>query len=231
LKYRCTGEADYYYPTLRLCMQASSRKAMSVMYYSAAWTECGCLISCKHEQRTVLEAAACISRAGGYVVGVENGAMRSLTVEEESEFQSAVPSHSTDSSAIETTPASPAEAAVSDSVYAVMTRIRVGDGWTWTTWMRFETYAEAAEHAREANKVVRFGSSEWAVLRQQTEAASPIVIDAPRESPPPQSEGETLLEFVLRFLSAYGFAQQADPISDVKHGLIVSVSANTRFTD
>jgi hypothetical protein len=190
------------------------------MYYSAAWTECGCLISCWHEHKTALEAAPCIPRAGGYVVGVENGAMRSLTAEEESEFQCAVPSHSTDNPAVETTPAAPAEAAVSDPGYAVMTRIRVGDGWTWTTWMRFETYAEAAAHAREGNKVARFRSSEWAALRQQTEVASPIVINAPRESLPPRGEGETLLEFVLRFLSAYGFAQHAEPISDVKHGLI-----------
>jgi hypothetical protein len=37
---------------------------------------------------------------------------------------------------------------------------------------------------------------------------------------PPRGEGETLLEFVLRFLSAYGFAQHTEPISDVKHALI-----------
>lgn len=184
------------------------------MYYSAAWTECGCLISCWHEHKTVVEAASCIPCAGGYVVGVENGAMRSLTAEEESEFQCAVSSHSTDNPAVETTPAAPAEAAVSDSGYAVMTRIRVCDGWTWTTWMRFETYAEAAAHARDGNKVVRFRSPEWAALRQQTEAASPLVINAPRESIPPWGEGETLLEFVLRFLSAYGFAQHAEPISE-----------------
>ena len=86
--------------------------------------------------------------------------------------------------------------------------------------MRFETYAEAAAHAREGNKVVRFRSPKWAALRQHTEPASPIVINTPRESVPPQGEGETLLEFVLRFLSAYGFPQQAEPISDVKHGSI-----------
>jgi hypothetical protein len=59
---------------------------------------------------------------------------------------------------MDATPAAPAEAAVSDPGYAVMVRIRVGDRWTWTTWMRFETYAEAAAHAREGNKVVRFAS-------------------------------------------------------------------------
>ena len=67
--------------------------------------------------------------------------------------------------------AATAEAAVSDSSYAVMTRIRVGDRWTWTIWMRFETYAEAVVHARNENL-------------------------------PPRGEGETLLEFVLRFLAS-----------------------------
>jgi len=83
--------------------QASSRDARDSMYYSATWTECGCLISCSHEHKTVAECASCIPCAGGYVVGVENGAMRSLTAEEESEFQCAVPSHSTHNSVVETT--------------------------------------------------------------------------------------------------------------------------------
>jgi hypothetical protein len=190
------------------------------MYYSAAWTECGCFIGCSHEHKTVMEAKSCIPCAGGYVVGVENGAMRSLTAEEESEFQCAVPSHSTHNPAVETTPVAPAEAAVSDPGFAVMIRIRVGDRWTWTTWIRFETYAEAAAHVREGNKVVRFRSPEWAALRQQTEADSPLVINAPRESIPPRGEGETFVEFVLRLLDAYGFDQHAEPISDAKHGLI-----------
>jgi hypothetical protein len=193
------------------------------MFYSAAWTDSGFLLGCSHEHETIVDADCCIPCAGGYVVGVENGVMRSLTAEEETEFQCAVPSHSTENPAVETTPAAPA---VSDSGYAVMTRIRVGDHWTWATWMCFETYAEAAGHARDGNKVVRFRSPEWAALRQQTEAASPIVINAPRESIPARGEGETLLEFVLRFLSAYGFAPHAEPIPNVKHGV-----ANTDMID
>jgi hypothetical protein len=196
------------------------RKAMSRLYYSAAWTDSGFLLGCSHEHKTVAEAASCILCAGGYVVGVQNGAIRSLTAAEEAEFQRVVSSHSTHNPAVEPTPAAPAEATVSDSGYAVMTRIRVGDRWTWATWMSFETYAEAAAHARDGNKVVRFRSPAWTALRQQTEAASPIVINAPRESVSPQGEGETLLEFVLRFLSPHNFAQQAEPISDEKHGLI-----------
>jgi hypothetical protein len=86
--------------------------------------------------------------------------------------------------------------------------------------MRFETYGEAAAHAREGNKVVRFGSPEWTALRQHREPASPIVTKAPRERVSPQGERETLVEFVLRFLSAHRLDQRAEPISDVKHGLI-----------
>ena len=178
------------------------------MCYSAAWTDCGCLISCSHEHKTVAEAASCIACAGCYVIGVENGAVRSLTAEEESEFECAFHCHSGDNPAVETTPASPEGAAVSVPDYAVMTRTRLVDRWTWTTWMRFETYAEAAAHAREGGKVVRFRSPEWAALRQQTEAALPRVRDMSHESLPPRGEKETLVEFVLRFLE---FQTQEQP--------------------
>lgn len=174
---------------------------MSSIYYSAAWTECGCLISCRHEHKTVTEAASCIPCAGGYVVGVEGCAMRSLTVEEESEFQCAIPGRCTNHPALDTTPVA---SAIIGSGHAVMTRIRVGDHWTWTTWMLFATYAEAAVRAREGDKVVRFRSPEWAALRQHSEPASPVVRKAPPQRMPPQLEGETLVEFVLRFLDGHG---------------------------
>jgi hypothetical protein len=190
------------------------------MYYSAAWTDSGFLLGCSHEHETIVEADCCIPCAGGYVVGVENGVMRSLTAEEEAEFQCVHYAPRTDKPPLDAIRAAPAEAALSDPGYAIMIRIRVGDRWTWTTWMRFETYGKAAAHAREGNKVVRFGSPEWTALRQHSEPASPIVIKAPRERVPPQGERETLVEFVLRFLSAHGLAQHAEPISDVKHGLI-----------
>ena len=56
---------------------------MKSTYYSAAWTDSGFLLGCSHEHETILEADSCIACAGGYVVGVENGVMRSLTAEEE----------------------------------------------------------------------------------------------------------------------------------------------------
>jgi hypothetical protein len=86
--------------------------------------------------------------------------------------------------------------------------------------MCYATYAEAAAHARKGNQVVRFRSAEYVALRKQTEAASPLFIKATRESIPPQGEAETFVEFVNRFLSAYGFDQPAEPHSDEKHGLV-----------
>jgi len=148
---------------------------MSSMYYFAAWTDSGFLLGCSHEHETIAEADSCIPCAGGYVVAVENGVMCSLTAEEEAEFQRVHYAPPNNKLPLYARPEARAEAAASDSGYAVMTRIRVADRWTWTTWMCFETYAEAAAHARDGNKVVRFRSPEWAALRQQTEAASPIV--------------------------------------------------------
>jgi len=187
---------------------------MSAIYYVAAWTECGFLLTCSHLHERVHEATLCIPCAGGYVVAVENGAMRSLTAEEEAEFQRVHYAPHTDNLV------APEETVAEDPRYAVMIRIRVGGRWIWTTWMCYATYAEAAAHARNGNQVVRFRSAEYVALRKQTEAASPLVIKAPRESIPPKGESETFVEFVNRFLSAYGFDQPAELPSDEKHGLV-----------
>ena len=186
---------------------ATPREAMSSIYYSAAWTECGCLVCCWHEHKTVREAATCIPCAGGYVVGVKNGVMRSLSAGEEGEFQCAIRApHSNDSGA-RGAGAARKELAMSNPEYAVMTQIRLVDRRAWTTWMRFDTYAEAAADAREGDKVVRLRSAEWAALVQTTEPVLPTLISAPAESLLPRGENEALLEFVLRCLSGYGFGQ------------------------
>ena len=189
---------------------------MKSIYYSAAWTDSGFLLGCSHEHKTVVEADSCIPCAGSYVVAVEDGVMRSLSVQEEAEFQRVHYAPRTDNPAVETTLTAPAEAGLSDSRYAIMTRIWAVDHWTWATWMSFD-YAQAAAHAREANKVVRFRSPEWVELRQQkwaaqpqqTEAAPPIRANKVRESIPPRGEAETFVEFVLRILDAYGLDQHA----------------------
>jgi hypothetical protein len=191
----------------------AKERTMSSFYYSAAWTDSGFLLGCSHEHATIVESDFCIRRAGGYVLATENGALRALTMDDEPEFQAVHRASRTGNLAVETTPATPAEDTVSDSGYAIMTRIRVSDRWTWATWMCFQTYAQAVAHAREGNTVVRFRSPEWAALRQQMEAASPLVINAPRKSIPPRGEGERFVEFVLRLLYAYGLDHYAQPIS------------------
>jgi hypothetical protein len=63
---------------------------MSSIYYLSAWTDSGCFLGCEHEHSTVTSAAACISCAGGYVIAVEKGALRTLNDAEEAEFQTAM---------------------------------------------------------------------------------------------------------------------------------------------
>jgi hypothetical protein len=201
---------------------------MKSTYYSAAWTDSGCLLGCGHEHETLVEAASCIPCAGGFVVGIENGVVRSLrTEEEESEFQSVI--HSSKKPAPYTTApaAASAEQGSRDSGYAVMTRIRVVDHWTWAAWMCFKTYAQAVAHARRGDKVVRFASEEWAGLKQQnlgeqpqqTDTAPPIHTNSARETLPSRLDGELFVEYVLRLLSAYG-VDYAEPISDVQLGSV-----------
>ena len=127
------------------------------MYYSAAWTDSGFFLGCSHEHETIAQADSCIPRAGGYVVGVENGVIRSLTAEEESEFQQVHFAPRIARPASDTTMQVSARNAISDPRYAIMTPIWVVNHWTWTTWMCFDTYAQAVAHARKGSRVVRFG--------------------------------------------------------------------------
>jgi len=162
---------------------------MNSIYYFAAWTDSGFLLGCDHEHQTVAEAVACISWAGGYVVAVENNALRALTDDEEAEFQRA-PSKSP----------VPAVLQYDESGYAVMVRVRFVDGWGWTTWMRFDTYEQAAARARKGNKIVPFGSAKWNALRQSREPALPALASAPQESRPSRYEGGKFVEFVSRLV-------------------------------
>jgi hypothetical protein len=162
---------------------------LNSIYYFAAWTDSGCLLGCDHKHQTVSEAVACISCAGGYVIAVENRVLRALTDDEEAEFQRA----------LGLAPSSKLpELEYEASGFAVMVRVRFVDGWGWDTWMRFDTYEQAAAHARKGNKVVPFGSVEWNALRQKREPALPAPASAPQESRPSRYEGETFVEFVSR---------------------------------
>jgi len=206
---------------------------MKSAYYSAAWTDSGCFIVCEHEHETLVEAVSCIPCAGGYVVGIRNGVMRSLSPKEESEFQAAIrdpfkyrPLHTA-------VPAAGSPARVStDPGYAVMTRIKVVDHWSWSTWMCFEIHAQAVAQARKNDKVIRFESEErttlkqekWLALPQQSDTDPPIHANGPRESPPSRAEGETLVEFVLRLLSALDPAGPVLPIEGQQDGSLTSES-------
>jgi hypothetical protein len=92
----------------------------------------------------------------------------------------------------------------STSGYAVMIRVRLANAWAWRTWMRYDTYEEAAGHPREGSKVVPFGSAEWAELRSMKAVVPP---SARPEEASQQPDAETLVEFVVRFLRRYGFGQ------------------------
>jgi hypothetical protein len=185
-------------------------------YYSAAWTECGCFITCSHHHRRVREAVACIRTAGGYVVAVHAGIMRSLAAEEEIEFQDVAHGYTRNNPPAEDSAPTSSGAAL-DSRYAVMIRIRIKDRWTWRTWMCFDSYTEAAAHARAGNRVVRFGSPEWLALRQQSEPAPPIIVTEARPSVPQRDEGKTFIEFTLRFLHARGICRDGEGIANVEH--------------
>lgn len=184
---------------------------MSSTRYCAAGLECGCLVTCGHSHESVGEAVACIRTAGAYVVAVHFGTMRSLNQLEEGQFQSAI-HNSRRLTIIADAPAVASYESI-DSRYAIMTRIRVGDQWTWTTWMCFATYAEAAAHAREGDKVVRFRSAEWHELWRKTTIRAPSHECAhPDHSPIPQDE--ILVETVLHLLDACGFEQRpAGPLT------------------
>lgn len=170
--------------------------------YCAAWLECGCLVTCGHSHESVGDAVACIRNACACVVAVHFGTMQSLNHAEEAQFQFAI--HNTRRHNIVAEAPAIASPESIDSRYAIMTRIKVGDPWTWTTWICFATYAEAATHARAEDKVVRFRSAEWHELRRQTTVRAPshACTDTDLSS---ISQDETLVETVVRLLAACGF--------------------------
>ena len=185
---------------------------MTSIYYSAAWTDSGCLISCWHEHPTIREATECINWAGDYVVGVEDGVMRALTVDEEAEFQRAIHAR-VSKPELDAIQAAEEQYRGGGTTYAVMVRIQVVDQYKWTTWMTYGTYSAAAAHAGAADRIVVFGSPQWVELKKHTE---PILTDEePKEftgsahaDTPTQREDETLVEYVNRFLEAYGVSER-----------------------
>lgn len=160
---------------------------METTYYVAAWTECGCLLSCNHQHTTILEAKQCFSQAGSYVVAVEDGIARALNDEEEPQFQR--------------TPCNlpkPAALKYEPSGYAIMTRVRIGDDWCWTTGMHYKTFEDACAHARAHDVVVRFGSARWRAMLRSRESAFVAPGILPSEAPIQRQDRDTLIEYVTR---------------------------------
>jgi hypothetical protein len=177
----------------------------------AAWIDSGCFIVCEHKHETLVDAVSCIPGADGYVVSIENGVMRSLSRKEESNFESVIRATFECPPLFTAVPAAGSRARASTGPgYAVMTRIKVVDYWSWSTWMCFDTYEQAAVHARKGDKVVRFASDEWVDLRQekwvalprQSDPVLPTCANEPPEILPSRAEGEPLVEFVLRLLNS-----------------------------
>ncbi len=65
---------------------------MSTLYYFAANTDSGCVISCGHEHATLVGAVACLPTvgAGGYVIAFQDGQERTLDQEEQLEVHAAI---------------------------------------------------------------------------------------------------------------------------------------------
>jgi hypothetical protein len=210
---------------------------MTSIYYSAVWTDSGCLLSCWHEHPTVREAAECIIYAGAYVLATENGVLRALTVDEEAEFQRAIYATRTDKPALDAIRAADERYRNDGTRYAVMVRIKVVDHYQWTTWMTYGTYGEAAAHAGTAHRIVAFGSPQWVELKKHI---VPVLTDeehkelkrsARAANRPTRREDETLLEYVNRFLEAYGVSQRTLTKEEDEHLHVTLKLLRVRVSD
>jgi hypothetical protein len=165
------------------------------------------------------EAVACISCAGSYVIAVENGVLRALTPQEEAQFQHASSSFNAIKSAVDPIRIAEEQYRSDGARYAVMTRIKVVDHYNWTTRMTYGTYGEAAAHAGTTDRIVVFGSPVWVALKRYSE---PVRKDEdPKEFPRsasaannPRRAGETLVEYLSRFLERYGVGQPGEKGND-----------------
>jgi hypothetical protein len=196
---------------------------MTSIYYSAGWTDSGFFTICWHKHPTIREATGCMNCAGGYVVGVENGVMRALTDDEEAEFQRAIHEHA-DEPVFDAIQAAEEEYRNGATTNALMVRIEVEGHYKWTTWMTYDTYSAAAANAGAADRTVVLGSPQWVELMKH---ADPVLTDTkPQEfkrSAPPRQEQEPLVEYVNRFLEAYGVSPTPAKGDDTRKPLRVRI--------
>ena len=165
---------------------------MRSTHCSAAWTDSGCFIVCEHQHEAHVDAVSC------------------FPIRNEESLQSVIRDTFEYSPLCTAVPAgSPARVSTGQG-YAVLTRTKLIDYWSWSTWMCFDTYEQAVVHARKGDKIVRFASDEWVALRQEKWVASPrqsdpVLPTCENEQPeilPSRAEGEPFVEFVLRLLNA-----------------------------
>jgi hypothetical protein len=154
-----------------------------------------------------------------YVIAVETGVLRALTPEEEAQSQCASSSPRAVKPAVDAIRVAEEQYRNDGARYAVMTRIKVVDYYSWTTRMTYGTYGEAAAHAGTTDRIVVFGSPVWVALKRYTE---PVRNDEePKEfrrsssaANSPRRPGETLVEYLSRFLEGYGVGQLAEKGND-----------------
>jgi len=145
--------------------------------------------------------------------------MRALTAEEEAQFQRAIHAPRDVKPAVDVLGAAEEQHQNDGTRYAVMMRIKVVDHYKWATWMTYGTYGEAAAHAGTADRIVVFGSPVWVEIKRYTE---PVLTDEePKQfkcsagaADSPRRAGERLVEYVSRFLEAYGISQPTLPKED-----------------
>jgi hypothetical protein len=63
---------------------------MPSLFYFAAWDDSDSLVGCDHHHETIVSAVACCAAAGAYVIAVEEGCLRELNANEETQFQQAM---------------------------------------------------------------------------------------------------------------------------------------------
>jgi hypothetical protein len=131
--------------------------------------------------------------------------MRALTPTEELEFQGALETVYINMPVADVAKFN-ASTSSDDSRYAVMTRVRLTNVWTWTTWQVYQTYDEAVLYARESDKVVRFRSEEWAELCRRTEPVLPWHVQDPAHVELSNHKEKSFVNHVHRVLDYYGYA-------------------------
>ncbi len=162
--------------------------------------------------------------------------MRALTAEEEAQFQRAIYAPRAVKPAVDALRAAEEQHRNDGTRYAVMVRIKVVDYYKWTTSMIYGTYGEAAAHAGTADRIVVFGSPVWVELKRYTEPI--LTAEEPKQfkssagaADSPRRAGERLVEYVTRFLEAYGISEPTLPKEDDQYSHVTRKPPSVQDSD